>query len=352
MSPALKFAPLAIKPYISGRRNMGLEQYNMVMHGSIIHTDQVICNVDGKTKTYKTGLNEKSRDMEDLKTFNPEAYEAKVIAIRRLVARAERELAGNYTVNPEAVEIEKDETFWERVKTFRSVVPDVFDNNGIRQPTYWDDLTVKLNNDGVILNSESIRDLLIISVIEAGGMCMIADSYETASTSQYEYKFYLDKKADTSALKSGDRKIRDKAGAKLLDIRENDSNKLFYITKLISNDSLFFKEGKNSTPLDTMYEECGIYLDGKGLESSKTKACKQFLEYAAVKLDELKIRAVLKDAMLMKIVVLNDNTLLHLKSGTMIGNSEEEAVHYLKNPGNAKNVFNVLLSQVQEHWTK
>lgn len=358
MSAALKFAPLSIKPFFSSRRNMGLENWNMVVHSGIVHTDQVICKVDGKTKTYITGLNEKSRDMQDLAIeaqhdeAAKEKYEARIIAIRRLVARAERELAGNYTINPEATEIEKDATFWEKVKTFRSVVPDVFDNNGIRQPTYWDELTIKMNNEGIILSGDNVKDLLIISVIEAGGFCMIADSYETAAMSQYEYKFYLDKKQDTSATKSVDRKIRDKAGAKLLDIRENDSNKLFYITKLISNDSLFFKDGRNATPLDTMYEEIANYLDGKGTEVSKHKACKEFLSYAGTKLEDLKVRAVLIDAITMRLVVLNDSTYMHLKSGTMIGNSIEESVMYLKNPGNAKAVYNTLLSQVQEQWTK
>lgn len=348
-SAALKFSKLSIKPYLNGSSNMGLGTYNMVIHERIWHTDQVICKVDGKTKTYTTGLNESSPEVQNLKYISEEQFEAKVIEIRRLVAKAERGLAANYELDPEVKEIEKDKDFWSKVKTFRSVVPDVFDNNGIRQSTYWDNLTIKLNNEGVLMNEDSVRDQLIVTVIEAGGFVMVAPSYEECVNTQ-KYKFYLDKKQDTSANEVIPDKIRDKAGAKLFTIREQDSNKLFYITKLISNDSLYFKDGKNSTPLDTMYKECTLFLNGKGREQSKIKACEEFIRYTDMKLEELKIRAVLKDALLNKFVVINDNSLMYLKTQTIIGSNEEDAVLYLKNPGNAKVVFSALLTEVEKQW--
>lgn len=346
LSPSVSFAPLSIKPLITKKRNGGLENYGMVVHDKIVHTDCVMFRTIGDpvngTKTYITGLNEDTDEIQDTKDL--EVKNAKIANIRRKVAKYERYLASNHVLDPEQKDIENDKDFWSKVKTFRSSF------QGVTTPTYWDNLNAVMTNDGVILDPDNLRHQLIVDCIDAGGMVMIAKSREDAEKGNF--KFYLDKKEKSADTESQEDMFRDKAGSKLLALRENDTEKMFYIVKIISDDSLYFKTGKNATPLGSQYKEITNFLEGKGKESGKLRACKQFLDLVELRLDELKVRAVLRDSILMRIVVINDSMLMHLRSSTMLGSSEEEAVMYLKNPANHKKVFDVMVEEVDKHWRK
>jgi len=346
---SLKHAKFSIKALVrkDDPNLTGLDNYNMVLHERVSHNDYIACKVDGKIKTYLTGLNENVPEVQDL---NPEQKEAKIAAIRRLVARAEREIEGNYKVaDPDTKEIEKLPDFWANVTIFKSVIPDVFDNQGVRTLTYWDNLSLKLTNDGIIFDEKNIKDLILMNVIEAGGFSMVAKSYEDALNDS-RYKFYLDKRQATVTVRNTDRKVRDKAGAKLLALLDKDANKLFYITKLITADSLFFKTGKNATPNETFYEECSRYLDGEtSVEPDKALACAKFLEYEAMKIDELKARCVIRDAKALRYLVYKENEIYHLSTSTILGRNNDEAALYLCNPANIK-VFDALIKQVEKEW--
>jgi len=347
---ALKHARLSIKPYVGQSINTGLKEYNMVVHDNIKHTDCVICISDGRTKTYKTGLNENTAEVQ---TLHGDEKIAKIKSIRQLVARAEREIAGNFNVDPDEDGIENNKEFWKNVTMFKSVIPDVFDNKGVRQLTYWDEFVIVMSNEGIILNENNVKHLLMISVIEAGGFSLIADSFETArADSRGIYKFYLDKRQDTSDVKIVDKKIRDKAGAKLFAISENDSNKLFYITKLISVDSMFFKTGKNATPTSVFYEECSNFIEGlTPKQRVQTLACQEFISYADMTIDKLKARVALQDGMALNYIMLKENELWHVQTSTILGKNYEDAIAYLTNPANVK-LHDTLIKQCTAEWAK
>lgn len=350
-SVALKHAKFSIKPLVrKDRPNTGLFEYNMVMHETVKHTDQVYCKADGRVKVYKTGLDE---TVSDVQTLPDEEKAAKIASIRRLVARAERELESNYNVtDPETKDIETVKDFWKDVTVFKSVVPDIFDNKGQRVNTYWDELQIELTNEGLILDENSVKDMIIMNIIEAGGFGMIANSYEQAMTANMEYKFYLDKRADTSAIEVIDLKIQDKAAAKLFNMSEKDTEKLFYITKLTSTDSLFFKTGKNATPNDVLYKECRRYIDGEtAAERVKTVACEEFVKMADLKLEKLIAKAVLRDLKLMREVIYRDTDIYHPKSGSILGKNDAEAIEHITSPGNIK-LYETMLAQAKKEWNK
>jgi hypothetical protein len=171
-------------------------------------------------------------------------------------------------------------------------------------------------------------------------------------TSNKEYKFYLDKRADTSAIEVADLKIQDKAASKLLYISEKDTEKLFYIAKMTSTDSLFFKTGKNATPLNVLYKECRRYIDGEtAAERDKTIACQEFIRMADIKLEKLTAMCVLRDLKLMRLVIYKDTDIYHIKSGTILGKNDIEGVEHITSPANLK-LYGDMLEQAKKEWNK
>lgn len=351
-SIALKMAKFSIKPFKDGGDNgTGLKKYGMVLHEGTCHTANPLCKVDGKIKTYCTGLNEDATEVQDLDT---EKKEAKIKAIRQLVARAEREIAGNYNINPEDPNIDKDTNFWTKVTTFKSVVPDTFDNKGVRQLTYWDTLELKLDNKGIIFQETNIKDLLIMSIIEAGGFPTVAKSYKDAleNPRSSQVKFYFDRKTNTAEVKTSEKRVRDEAGAKLLALYEKDSNKLFYITKLLTTQSGYIKTGKNATPIDIMYDECSNYIDALVPEvNSKEEGSKKFLEYNKMKLNELIARVLVKDGLIYGKLMYKESNLIHTFNHTILGKNAEDAVLYMLAPANDK-FFEELKESLTFEWSK
>ena len=288
-----------------------------------------------------------------VQNLEKEKKEARIKIIRQTIARAEREIAGNFEVvdpNTTGIESIPSAEFYSKVRTFNSIITDTFDENGNRRPTYWDTFEVELSNDGLILDETYVRDLILISIIEANGLSLIAPDYETACGDPNYYKFYLNKLKDTVNVKNVDNKLRDKAGAKLVAMEESDSNKLFYITKLISYDSMFYKEGKNSTPVGILYEECTKFLDGKA-HMNKTEACRLFIEYANMNMKDLIPRTLFKDGKETKTIVLKDSMWYHYRSQTLLGKNEEDVVAFLKSDANSK-TYESLLNEMKVKWTE
>lgn len=349
---ALKMAKFSVKPFKDGGDDgTGFKKYGMVIHDNTCHRSTPLCRVDGRIKTYTTGLNEDAPEVQDLPI---EKREAKIKAIRQLVARAEREIAGNYNINPEDPNIEKDNSFWIKVTTFKSVVPDIFDNKGIRQLTYWDTLELKLENKGLIFDENNIKDLVMMSVIEAGGFPMVAASYKEAleNPRSAQIKFYYDRKSNTAEVKTSEKRVRDEAGAKLLALYEKDSNKLFYITKLLSTQSGYIKTGKNATPLDIMYDECSSYIDALVPEvNSKEEGSKKFLEFYKMKLDELIARTCIKDGLIYGKLMYKEGNLTHTFNHTILGKNAEDGVLYMLSPANDK-FFEELKQALTFEWSK
>ena len=179
---------------------------------------------------------------------------------------------------------------------------------------------------------------------------MVAKDYETAYENSKYYKFYLDKRAKTSAIKISGEVLRDEAGGKLVTMYKNDFNKLFYITKLISYDSDLFKTGKNATPNEVFYQECSNYLKGK-LHVNMTEAATEFLKYAKMTMTELMPRVLFKDGVSHKLIMQKEGVWYHHTTQTALGKNEEESIEFLMNSLNS-GIFEKLKNTLTVKWTQ
>lgn len=357
-SIAVKHSSVSIRPFVSGRANFGLERYNMVVADGVKHRCPVTVIGTGRIKEYITGLNEQSIEMKKLAEMartdkeKKEEYEAAVKEIRTIVARAEREIGGNHKITPEETDIARiditDSTFWERVETFKSVVPDKFNEQGQRIPTYWDDLSMELDNHGFVLNEGNIHDLVLVKIAEAGGFSLIARSYEEAVESP-NCKFYINKRAKAAGIKVGGKKLRDKAGQELLKL-EKDASKMFYVTKLVSIDSLYYKAGGNTTPTDILYDDCSRFIEGEGSVKNKEEACNKFISYCKMDMEELRLRCMVQDGTANRYLAYKpDGSIYYLKTSTPIGKTVADCLVFLKDPLN-QDIYKMLKDQVEKDW--
>lgn len=344
-SVALKHAAIAIKAYKENADpNTGLREYNMVMHETIHHTDCVICNADGKTKTYKCGLNENAKEIQTIK--NPEEKEAKIKTIRTIVKRAEELIAGNYTITEEDISATDPSQFWKKVTSIKPVIADVFDNKGERELTYWDQLVIELTNDGLILDPEvNVKDELLICAILDKGFAQIAPSY--AECKKGGYKFYLDKHEDTSLIKAKPKIDKSRAESKIVAFYDKDAKKLLYIAKLISNESMMLR---TTTPKEYLVEECLNYLDGLlPNERSPLAAVANILKLSEMTVDELKVRCLIKDGKSLRHLTYKDSQVYHIKTSNFLGKNDEEAVEKLKAN---ETCYRALVAEVEKEWAK
>lgn len=321
---------VSIKTYFdSSQENMGLEKYGMVLHEGVLHTEQLACLERNGVKRYITGLNEFAPE---IKTLPEEEKEAKIKEIRTVVAQLEKELAANI------LDIE-DKEFWNKVELLRP------DNS-----KFWDKIELSAGNNVVPLDPvKNPYDLIKLYAIEAGGFTMVAKSLEAAQNMAKPPKFYLDKYEETISTKNVSRKLRNKALSELQKLYDKNSNKLFYVAKVIDPGSIQYKK---STPNDILYEAMDDFITGRSFEKSSDKASETFLETARMGMETLKIKALIKDATYIKeIIAKSDGKLYHNSTQTMLGGNENEIIEYLKNPMN-DGVLSQLLEVVENEWNK
>lgn len=319
---------ISIRPYVDpDMTNMGLERYGLALHDGVYHEEQLACiDINGKQR-YITGLNEFAPDVKKLPT---ELREAKVKEIRKVVASLERDLAQNIIK-------EEDEEFWNKVQLLKS------DNN-----EFWSKIVVRCGNTPVFLDPENNPyDLIKLYAIEAGGFCIIARSYEEARAMSVPPKFYLDKYVDTIATRLELKKLRNSAISELETLFDKNQNKLFYILKCIDINSIQYKK---STPNDLLYENADKFINGEGSERNKKRAAQEFLNACELSMEDLKMKAIIKDATFLKVIVLkSDGMIYHHDSNTMLGRNPSEVLLYLKNPLNDQ-VLEAIMKQVEKQW--
>jgi hypothetical protein len=342
---------IAIKPYSSGEEKMGLEKYGEALFPGTFQYDHIGLTEKNGYKTYITGLDEKTAEVQRL----PDAEKrAKIRSIREVVTYLENTIANNYDVSKETC-FEKygtpEDDFWKKVTTFNSTGPDKFDAKGDRIETYWDKVELKISNDGKELDLTNPHDLVIFHAIEAGGLSLVAPSMQIA-INEPGYNFYLDQPEETSDIKTKFKKLRNKAGGYMDTMLTNDQNKLFYIAKLTatSGASMYKKGGPNYTPADQMYDDVCNYLDGKTVEHDTRVTVQRFLDYYDMPIDALRVRAIVKDATEMHLIEpKGDGQLYYLKMDVPMGRTIEDIVEYLKNKLN-ESVQLSLDKEVERHW--
>lgn len=319
---------IAVRPYFNAsRQNMGLEQYGMALHEGVWHEESLACLELNGVKRYVTGLNEFAPEV---KMLPPGDKEVKIKEIRKVVAQLEAELASN------VLDLE-DKDFWNKVTLLKP------DND-----KFWSRISMRCGNDPVFLDpAKDPYDLIKIYAINAGGFSMVGKTLKEAKKAVNPPKFYLDQLEETISERTEYTKLRNRALVALQDLYDTDTTKLMYVAKCVDLESIQYTK---STPNDIMYENMDMYINGEGTEGNKKRAAKQFLEAAKDSMEDLKIRALVKDAMYYRFLVPKSSGWIEaMDSSEKLGKRSGEVIEYLKNPSNEDTLLS-LLSKVEPYW--
>jgi len=328
--PSNKRGPISIRPFFDANvANMGLEKYGLSLMEGVMHEEQLACITTNGIDRYLTGLNEFAPEV--VLEEDKEKKAAMIKDIRETVAQLEKVFASNI-IDP------ADPEFWNKVKRLR---PDNME--------FWGAITIRSGNIPVILDPKDPNDLIKIRAIEAGGFSGIAKSFDVARAMVQAPKFYLDKYEETVATKNEPRKMHNKAVAELQKLFDTNTNKLFYVAKVVDGNSVQYKK---STPNDTLYENMDKYINGETYEKNQRRAAQTFLDACNADMETLKVRALVKDATYHKYLALHgDGFIKHMETNTPMGRNSSEIIDFLKNPLNEK-ILDSLMHRVEKEWQK
>jgi hypothetical protein len=318
---------ISIKPFLEFKgEDMGLAKYGLVVFDNCYYQEPLACVEMNGIVRYLTGLNEFAPEVIDL----PEEEKvAKIKDIRKTVAELEKKLATN-VIDP------NDPEFWSKVKLLKP------DNS-----EFYSKYSIKLTNEPVPLDPNKPDDLIKIKAIEAGGFKYVAPSYEEAKKdSRYNYRFYLDREEITVSARTEIKKLKNKCLALLNELYETNFNKLFYVAKNIDLNS---SQYKLNTPIDIMYDNMDRYINGEYTEKVIRKCIDTFLSTCEKSMHELKLNAMINDAIFYRVIALKGNTYVHMSSGSQLGNNKKEVYTYLFNPVN-QDLTHSILREVEPHW--
>lgn len=319
---------IAIRPYFDpNKQNMGLEQYGMALHEGVWHEESLACLELNGVKRYVTGLNEFAPDV---KRLSPGDKELKVKEIRRVISQLEAELAAN-VIDPE------DKDFWNKVTLLKP------DND-----KFWSKISLRCGNDPVFLDpAKDPYDLIKMYAINAGGFSIVAKSLKDAKSAVNPPKFYLDQLEETISERTQYSKIRNKSLVELQKLFDTDTNKLMYVAKSVDVESTQYTK---STPNDVLYENMDMFINGEGTESNKKRAAQMFLDASTDSMENLKIRALVKDSLFYRFLVPKSSGWIEtIDSSEKLGKRPAEVVEYLKDPSNEDTLLS-LLDKVEPYW--
>ena len=316
---------IAIRTYFDGdMENMGLENYGMSLFEGVMHEEELSCLEVNGIKRYVTGLNEFAPE---IKKMTPEKRIAKIKEIRKAVAILERDLAANI-IDPE------DAEFWNKVKLLRH------DNH-----EFWSKIKLRVGNDPIYLDpSSDPYDLIKIYAIEAGGFSLVAKNLREAK-GRNGCKFYLDKLEDTVSTRTELSKLRNRALSSLTGMYDSENTKLFYVAKICDANSTQYNK---STANDIIYEAMDSFIHGDGHDRNQRRSAQTFLDTSRLSMEDLKLKAVLKDASGYSLITNKADGFIYFGSVRM-GKTSEQCLEWLKNPLNEEHLMG-LLNQVEYYW--
>lgn len=328
----VKSGSISVRPYFdSNVSNLGLEKYNMALHDGVFHEEQLALIERNGIKRYLTGLNEFAPEVKLIP--DQDAREAKIKEIRAVVAQLEKELAANVITDLD------DPDFWNKVKLLKH------DND-----EFWSKITMRCGNPKVPIDpAKDPYDLIKLYAIEAGGFSMIAPSFEAARSMAVPPKFYLDKYVETISTQTEVKKIKNKALSELDKMFNKNTNKLFYVAKVVDGNSSQYKK---STPNDIVYDNMDKFINGDGVEKNLRRAAQTFLDATALDMENLKIKAMIKDSTFYKFIALKaDGFIYHVESSVMMGRNPADCLEFLKNPLNEATLID-LTKKVEKYWNQ
>ena len=319
---------VAIRPYFNpNKENMGLQNYGMALHDGVWHEENLACLEINGVKRYVTGLNEFAPEV---KMLPPAEREEKIKEIRSVISQLEKDLAAN-VVDPD------DKEFWNKLTLLKP------DNDKV-----WSRISVRCGNDPVYLDPEKDPyDLIKIYAIKAGGFSIVAKSLKDAKQAANSPKFYLDTIEETISTRTEFTKLRNRALVELQKLYDKNATKLRYVAKIVDVDSVQYTKTISN---DVVYENMDLFINGDGSESNKKRAVQQFIDAARSNMEDLKIRALVKDALFYRFITTKSSGWIEtLDSNQKMGKRPEEVVAYLKNPENEE-VLTSLLAKVEPYW--
>ena len=93
-----------------------------------------------------------------------------------------------------------------------------------------------------------------------------------------------------------------------------------------------------------------LYINAQGAESNKKRATETFIDAARSEMEDLKIRALVKDCLYYKFITTKSSGWIEtLDSNVKLGKIPAECVAFLKNPEHEE-VLTSLLSKVEPYW--
>ena len=323
-----KNSTIAIRPYFNpGKENMGLESYGLSLHDGVFHEESLACLEMNGVKRYVTGLNEFAPDV---KMLPPKEKKAKIAEIRKVVSELEAELAANQ------IDV-TDKDFWHKLTVMKP------DNS-----KFWDKISLRCGNEPVFLDSEvDPYDRIKLHAIRAGGFSIVAKSLKDAKTSQNSPKFYLDTVEETLTTRTEVTKIRNRSISALTSLYDSNPTKLLYVAKVVDADSVQYTK---TTPNDILFENMDSYINGHGSESNKKRAAQQFLDVSKLDMEELKIRALIKDGLYYRFITTKAGGWIEpIDSGIRLGKRPAECLEFLKDPKNEESLLS-LMDKVEPYW--
>jgi hypothetical protein len=94
------------------------------------------------------------------------------------------------------------------------------------------------------------------------------------------------------------------------------------------------------------------FIAGELVDKDKKRTAQRFLDIAALDMETLKIRAIIKDASFYKFISPKaDGMIYEMQSQTMLGRTPSDIVEYLKNPLN-ESVLIDLTKKVERYWNQ
>jgi hypothetical protein len=327
--PQNKVSKISIRPYFDPNvSNLGLEKYGLSLFDGCAQEEPIACVEQHGIVRFITGLNEFAPE---IKRMDPEEREAKIKQIRIVVAQLEKELVSNIIKDVD------DPDFWNKVQLLRP--------NNLE---FWDKILIHVGNDPVYLDPENDPyDLIKLYAIEAGGFSLVAKSLEYAREMNNPPKFYLDKLEETASTRTQVKKLRNKALSLLETLFNKNQNKLFYVAKVVDSNPAQYKK---STPNDIVYDQMDKYINGELMEKDKSKAAEKFIVAAEYDMENLKIRALVKDATFYKIYATkSDGFIYDIEKNIMLGKTHSDVIEYLKNPLHEE-VLQDVTQKIETYW--
>jgi hypothetical protein len=326
-----KVSDVSIRPFLGQEDEMGLYRYNLVIFDGSVHEEWIACLEQNGVRRYITGLNEFAPEVLKL----PETERTAVVAdIRKTVAYLEKSLVSN------VLDVE-DPEFWSKVKIVRP------DND-----EFWKKVSIRVGNEPVYLDITEPNDLIKYCAIKAGGFNLVAPSYKDAqkfAETGQRRRFFLDRFEETLSVKVSSNKIRNQALGELHKLYEKHTDKMLLITKILDISSLSYRK---NTPPDVLYQQLDKYINGEGADRDKLKASQKFMTLVNTPNEELRIRAIVKDAAGLNLLrPKSDGHIYYEKTQTPVGRTPQDILIFLKNPLH-QDILVDLQKEVEATWSK